>query len=505
MEREIKLEAGPSFRLPPLTGVAKEITARRLVTVRQRAIYLDTEDLRLARNGITLRHRTETARGKRQESWTLKLPEAADGVAMVRQEISWPGPPDAVPSEATALVRAVTRGASLAPVATVETQRSRVQLRDGAGRAVAEVDDDRVVAIDRNGRDSRFREIEVELADGAPPGILDAVRDRLLGAGAKPGSSQPKVFRALGARAQEPPDVVVPKLDRKATLRDVVAASIAEGVSTLVRHDPGIRLDNDIENVHKARVATRRLRSDLRTFRAVLDRGWANRIRGELRWLAAGLAEVRDADVLMEELRKQAASLPNGDAAKADAILAQLAADRQRAHQRLLKILDSDRHLGLLNDLTAAAANPPFERSDANPGAAARSVLPGLVRQQWKRLRRSVRDLGDQPSDEDLHTVRKRAKAVRYAAEVAGPVIGKRAWKLARAMENLQEVLGELHDAIVAEAWLRRAGTKSKASRALVAGELIELELKRQAAYRSAWPKAWRKAADKRLRAWTKS
>ncbi|MEA2566541.1 MAG: hypothetical protein QOD49_1718 [Actinomycetota bacterium] len=157
----------------------------------------------------------------------------------------------------------MTRGAPLEPVATVETERRRVRLIDGAGRAVAEVDDDWVVAMGADGRSSRFREIEVEAAEGAPSGLLGAVGARLREGGATEGSRHPKAFRVLGPKAEEPPDPVVAALDRRARLREVISASIAAGVAALVEQDPGIRLGGDSEHVHKARVATRRLRSDL--------------------------------------------------------------------------------------------------------------------------------------------------------------------------------------------------------------------------------------------------
>jgi CHAD domain-containing protein len=139
------------------------------------------------------------------------------------------------------------------------------------------------------------------------------------------------VFRVWGPKAEEPPDPVVAALDRRARLREVISASIAAGVAALVEQDPGIRLGGDSEHVHKARVATRRLRSDLRTFRPVLDRGWVGRMREELRWVGAALGAVRDADVLLEELRSQGASLPKLDAPAAEALLAQLSSSGRRS------------------------------------------------------------------------------------------------------------------------------------------------------------------------------
>ena len=81
----------------------------------------------------------------------------------------------------------------------------------------------------------------------------------------------------------------------------------------LLRHDPGVRLGIDIEDVHQARVATRRLRSDLRTFQPLLDEAWADALRDELRWLGAELGRVRDAEVLRDRLRAAATTLPAPD------------------------------------------------------------------------------------------------------------------------------------------------------------------------------------------------
>src|SRR5206468_6573755 len=90
--------------------------------------------LRLMRWGVTLRHRHDAVGGAGAESgWTVKLPGKADGVALVRTELSWPGPFGPVPAEVASLVRALARGGRLEPVATLVSERHRVELRASAG------------------------------------------------------------------------------------------------------------------------------------------------------------------------------------------------------------------------------------------------------------------------------------------------------------------------------------------------------------------------------------
>ena len=83
-------------------------------------------------------------------------------------------------------------------------------------------------------------------------------------------------------------------------------------------------------------------------------------------------------------------------------------------------------------------------------------------------------------------------------------MIGRPAKKLAGAVADVQSVLGDMQDAVVAEAWLRQAGSSGSAARALVAGELIARQRDQQAACRKAWVKPWKKASAKKLRAWLK-
>src|SRR4051794_28654798 len=360
IEREMKLSAWAGFALPDMTGAIDGLAEVALPTAQLTATYFDTADLRLTRAGVSLRHRVGTG----ESGWTVKLPEGSDGPALVRREVNFRGPASGttVPDGAASLVRAYVRNDALVPVGKLVTKRRRVELRDAEQRPLAEVDDDEVSVLEGRRVAERFRQIEVELASDAPDDLLGALAERLRFAGAGEPDPVPKIVRALGSRATEPADMadLIGAVNPDASFAELVQATVANGVSRLIRHDPGVRLGDDPEDVHQARVATRRLRSDLRTFRRLLDEEWVGALRDELRWIAGELGAVRDADVLTERLREHAAELPPVDAGGAAALLRKLAAERAAARDEMAVGLDSSRYVDLVDDLVAAAAEPRF-------------------------------------------------------------------------------------------------------------------------------------------------
>jgi CHAD domain-containing protein len=206
---------------------------------------------------------------------------------------------------------------------------------------------------------------------------------------------------------------------------------------------------------------------------------------------------------LYAELEGHLPTLPPPDVLEARALLAQLAMEREAAADRLRETLDSDRYQVLMARLVAGAAEPPVPGDDGLADTRARSVVPSLVAKRWRRLRRDVEQFGQDPSNEALHEARKDAKKLRYAGEMARSVVGRRAKGLSDAAEAVQGVLGEVHDAAVAETWLRhQVLVGGGAAGAVAAGEMIEREHERYCANRDLWPKVWKKARKKRLRAW---
>ena len=117
-------------------------------------------------------------------------------------------------------------------------------------------------------------------------------------------------------------------------------------------------------------------------------------------------------------------------------------------------------------------------------------------------MRNAVQMLGDNPPDEALHAVRVRAKRCRYAAEACVPVFGKRARRLARAMANVQNVLGEHHDAVVASAWLAKTAHECTPAEAYAIGMLAQIERDAARTARAEFPAAWRLADTHRVHGW---
>ena len=493
-EIELKFAVHPSFDLPEIKVRAGVAAIQELEPLSLHSIYYDTVDLRLARNGVTLRHR----RGEDGSQWTLKLP-TGDKRAAIRDEIDFAASEE-VPLEAAELVTGFTRRASLQQVAVLETKRGRRKLIGDDETELALVVHDEVAVIENEQVVTRFREIELE---GLEVGLreLIAIGDALQEVGAVPSEPVPKAVRALGPRATAPPDVPsAPRLAPYAPASEAIEALLARSVTRLISNHAAARL-GDEEGVHQMRVAMRRLRSDLRTFGPLVDPSWSEEVIPELKWLADLLGDVRDLDVLMQRFENHGGDL------KPDIqpLFGAVAKSLKESRSVLYEGLRSDRYGELLEKLVRSAQNPPVTPEASRPCAV--TLIP-LVEKTWKRLRRAVRVAGKDPTADALHEIRIRAKRVRYASEAVAPALGARGDKakvFAKAAARLQDVLGEHQDAIVAQARIQQiVGDKPRGSFALAGGRLVERQAKSAAEARTAWRKAWKRLDRKKSRSWLK-
>jgi len=250
------------------------------------------------------------------------------------------------------------------------------------------------------------------------------------------------------------------------TTVDVLAVYVAGELEHLEEQDRLLR-DGEHEGVHQLRVASRRIRSALATYRPILDRDVSDPLREELKWFGGTLTNARDAQVQ----RKRLDTLVEGeeDVLVLGPVRARIDDELRSLFQtelsRGLDVLDSERYSRLLDALEAFVVDPPVTEDAAQP---ARVTLPGLLRRDLKRLRRRHRAVHSAPDvharDEALHDVRKAAKRLRYAAEGATPVLGGRSTRLAAKAEAVQDLLGELQDTVVSRTMLRQLGVTAHLS-----------------------------------------
>ena len=443
LERETKLDVAAGFAEPDLIGLIPEGAHVATGTEQLRSEYFDTPDTDLRAAGMTLRHRTGTA----DVGWHLKVPRKVG-----REELQAEDAPD-IPDELRRLLRGVTRGAELRPVAVLTTLRRVRRIRAADGELLAEIADDEVsaTALGEHGRVSTWREVEIELGSGEEDLLYDlaaAYQD----AGAFSAASWSKLDRALGRHDPETlPGALGPVMNYlRKNHRRILAGDVA------------LR-SGDAGPVHKTRVAVRRTRSTLRTFGGLFEADRIAHLDDELRWYAGLLGDVRDRQVLRKRYQEHLDALPDDIVlgpvrARIEAVLG---GEQAESWEALVAGLDSDRYLALLDELAVFVNDPPRGKKADRP-------VQWLSNRRHRAEHKVVQRLdhaaltGDA---DDLHRARKAAKRARYAAELLRPnTEGNSARKSVKRHRRLQDLLGEHQDGHVSQGVLRRLGAKAATS-----------------------------------------
>jgi len=429
VEHERKFALTEHQLVPDLSAVAVVGPATEFDLV---ATYYDSPDFRLAAARQVIRRRT----GGNDDGWHLKQPGAGpDQRTELHASIKHRRPPQ----QFRAVVAGTLDGAPLVPVAELRTHRSERQLVGVDGTVLAVLCTDEVDA--RAGvHTQRWREAEVELVDG-DAGFLDRVTRALQVAGVQRSASASKASQALGPAIA---DAAVHDFSAGAA----VLAYLGAQVGVLQACEAAVRRDGP-DAVHRSRVATRRLRSALRTFGGVFEPGAVRHVRQELRWHAELLGGARDTEVLRERLTTALAELAEaaGDAV-VRRVTSSLAEAHAAAHGRLVESMSTDRYEGLQLELEQLLVAPRLVWVAAE---GASTVLPPMLGVAVGRVRTLARWAAARPADlTRWHEVRKAAKAVRYGAEALVGVLGETAETWRARWEQVTEGFGAVQDCVVA-------------------------------------------------------
>lgn len=225
------------------------------------------------------------------------------------------------------------------------------------------------------------------------------------------------------------------------------AAAVLERLAALEKETAGVRAGDDIEHLHRMRVASRRLRTALRVFAQCLPPRPLPVWQREVRRITRALGDARDLDVQLEFLAtcNPPATQPGYRPGIARLRL-RLSQRRAKLQQRVIRRLDEFESLGIadsLRDHLAAIAD-------------ATASSPALFRRAEKEISvhleelLSFRSYVDDPNRvQELHQMRIAAKHLRYSLELFRPLFGERLDNYINAIKVIQQQLGDLHDADV--------------------------------------------------------
>lgn len=430
---------------------------------RMETTYFDTPDLYFSRHraALRVRHADDAC------VQTLKDGNQVQGGLHSRNE--WETEVDAEAPDLEALREAVGHGSAwferladrqlqdaIAPVFSNRIDRTAWQLDFGEGQQAELVLDQGELRRGEQREAISEIELEVKAGDAAPLfdfalALLDDIPLRL--------GNASKSARGYAMMHPAPPPLVKAApvaLDEAMTVEQALQAIAGNCIAQMQGNETGVMQGGDPEHVHQMRVGLRRLRSLLKMFEelAPLPAG----LDQELRWLGSELGAARDWEVLAGD------TLSDLMHAESDTLLpplqqvAQAQADSNRA--RAAQAVGSTRYARLLLNLIAwlhgarwqCEASPQQRQAlDAPVGRFARRVL----KQGERRMKRRARNLthADAPA---RHRLRIAAKRMRYATEFLSSLYPQRQVRpFVRALTALQDSLGRLNDATVAQGLLR--------------------------------------------------
>ncbi len=213
---------------------------------------------------------------------------------------------------------------------------------------------------------------------------------------------------------------------------------------------PPRRRTDETDRVHQSRVAMRRIRSNLRTFRLAVDPGWSTALRAELSWYSRCLGESRDLYVLRDMLTVNGPVLLDESELKPIVDIVDQSIAGARARVGVAR--SGDRHAQLVDQVRMLRDIPQFTDKAGRPAV---ELMPTLLHRAWLDVRGAGRTARKDSSIQNLHKLRIRLKGLRYGSETVAVVSGDPAQRTARAAEKLQGKLGDLLDATHSVEWLQ--------------------------------------------------
>jgi triphosphatase len=416
--------------------------------------YYDTPDLALKRRGVSLRIREQGGRFIQ----TVKTGDPSSGDVLTRGE--WEDElaesrPDPGASQSGEHLPDGIAGA-LQPVFATDVMRTTVAIEPApATRIEAAIDQGEIRAAGGGGTEP-ISEIELELKSGDAAALYDVALHLLDVASIRiePRSKSERGYQ-LGEAGEGAPPVVHaepvaldPMMSVEAALQEFGRACVAQ-----LLHNEAAVLAMDPEGVHQMRVAVRRIRAAISSFKKLLPAADRRRVSGELAWIVDILGRARNLDVFETDLLRPARAAPLRDAG-IDYLAAALDRERKAAYERVERAILSERHAAGMLRLSHW-----FETRGWRDGPTERSALlcspigvlaPRLLDRRWREVRKRSKGFGRLTAPQ-RHKLRIAAKKLRYTMELLGSLFDQDdLQEFMKRLKRLQDDLGYANDVRVA-------------------------------------------------------
>jgi inorganic triphosphatase YgiF len=417
----------------------------------RRSIYFDTPDHRLKARGISFRLR------QAGDSWLQTIEtgtggsNGASGAHVAEGMVERPEP-DLKAIDDRRIRRLVEKAVSrsmLEPVFETVVQRTTRHLHAGDAEMDLALDEGVVRA---GGAQKNVCEAELDLKSGGHECLLQTAA-RLFAAApvrlSKGCEADLGYGLALGKAngRVEPHRAELPQLTSDLTCAEAFDLVMRQATEQIAANRTAVLESEDPDAAHQLRIGLRRLRSALLAFRPLNDTPALRDLESRARVLARSVGELRDADVLIEEIYAPVAGMMRADPGLPEvheALLAHRDAMRQQVREELCGEPWSTLQLYLAL----------WPRTIDHAGKLATPVTKlarSALRKRWRKVADSGKRL-DELTIEQRHAMRKALKTLRYTAEFfAGLYPEHAARRFIKEIRSLQEVFGYLNDVVAAE------------------------------------------------------
>ncbi|MBL8780385.1 MAG: CYTH and CHAD domain-containing protein [Alphaproteobacteria bacterium] len=429
---------------------------RKAKTRAMHAVYFDTETFALREAGYVLRVRNEDG-GFVQTVKSVNGPDLATRVEIKVNVESLAPDLAAIPDKAVRRdLKAALGGGTLAPMFSVEMRRTTVLLTPKRGTSIEAAFD--VGAIKTAGdKPSSLPVVEFELE------LLAGDANELV-ACARGLTADLPLMLFLQSKAERGYALAADAAEAPVTAEDIAVTDdatadvafryvVAHCLKHLLGNWAAVTVARDPEGIHQMRVALRRLRSALSLFGGPF-RAALSKLEDEVRWVAGVMGAARDLDVFQEDVFRPAAEAHGEDDRLLE--LATVVRTRRRiAWVHVFEALESERFRRLVLELASATFAKPWLDATIGGDEAIEPARDFARRRMQRRYRRAVR-LGRRITELDAaerHELRIKLKKLRYGLDFFRSLFAKQATqKFLKRLSDLQDTLGRLNDAAVANA-----------------------------------------------------